>query len=278
MADEQIDKEGVKDAGGTPPPANPQTETKPDESSAGADKSASAGGDVTPAGKTYTEEQLNAIMHERTKGFADMRKEYERYKELGSPDDLRSKLHPATQPAPQAKDTQPGLDEDDKKFQEYLLKVFPELKNLNKLDESKLGFLNSMVAKDQEASQKFTAESESAVGKYCETSGIKDEQAQVIIRDAIAAVILNTPALMQRWQSRDASVIPEAIKTLESSIGKKSATADAQALSGTKAKVEQVKQPLPNGGLPAPITKEKKLTEEQRLDAAFAMLSKGKGA
>lgn len=269
---------GVKEDAAAAPAAEPQAnqpvpEPQP-QSAPEPTGSPSTDGGVTPAGKMYTEAELNAIMHERTKGFSSVKKELESYKALGSVDELSKvakKPASSEDPAPS-----PALDPDDQKFVAYLKRVLPELSRLEalgKLEPQQLEYLNDLRQREETKRQDYVNRSEQEIYTYCDTKGIKDESARVMTRDLIAVAIMNSPALAARWRENDPSVVSEAVKILGSTLNPAAAPAkDMAALqtqAAAKAKAAVIKPPLPTGGVAAPITKDRKLTDDERVDAAW---------
>jgi len=225
-------------------------------------------GGVTAGGKTYTEEEVNKILHMRTKEMSDMKKEYERYKSLGKYEDLSAKI----KPAPKEEQAAPALSDDDKKFVDYLKQVVPGLGKLDKFSDEHLSVIEAYRAREEKANQRYVSKMEDEVAKYCDTIGVKDEGQKKGFLDLVASVISTNEELHERFIDRDPGVIGEAIKRLQENFGAKLAKKEVSEASGIKAKVEKIQQPLPTGGIPAPISKERKLSDEERLDAAWAKL------
>lgn len=264
---------GEKDEVVLPPDTtNHGSETEGKEETTSPEAAAPAkGGDETPVGKTYTQEEVTNMMHERTKDYASMKRDLETYRAFIAEQDEKAKRAPT--PAAPPPPASPELDEDDKKFVDYLKKVVPELGRLGKLDETRLGFIERLQQKEEAERNQFVESSEQEVFKFCDTISAKDDAQKAVVRDAVAAAIMNDPKLMEKWERRDASVISDAIKVLETTLGKRSEVAGKQDLSSVKAKVEKIQAPLPKGGIPAPVTKPKVLTEDERVERAWGRLN-----
>ena len=229
-------------------------------------------GDETPAGKSYTQEEVNEIMHARTKDYASMKRDLDMYRAFVSEQKERAQKAPAPI-APQAPAAS-ELDEDDKKFVDYLKKVIPGIDRLGKLDEKQLGFLSGLQQREEAEQAKFTESSEQKVNDFCDSISAKDDAQRAVIRDAVAAAILNDPKLYEMWVNRDGNVVADAVKVLETTLGRRSEVANKQDLSAIKAKVEKIQAPLPKGGVPAPISKPKTVSDDERVDKAWDALSK----
>lgn len=272
------DESGVNDktSDSTPESENQDLDTKgAEQTPSPKDEAPAKGADETGAGKTYTQEEVNRIMHERTKDYSSMKRDLETYRQFISEQESRAKQvqAPAAPQAPSA----PELDEDDKKFKAYLEKMYPgmdKLSLLGKLDDKRMGFIEALQQKDEAEKGKFVDSSEQEVFKFCEGINAKDEAAKSVVRDAVAAAILNDPKLAEKWERRDPTVIADAIKVLETTLGKRTEVTSAQNLSSVKAKVEKIQTPMPKGGIPAPISKEKSLTEDERVSKAWDALQK----
>ena len=274
------DESGVKDKTSeeTPSLENQDLEVKGKEETPSPEPEVPAkGADETGAGKSYTQEEVNRMMHERTKDYSSMKRDLETFRAFKSEQEAKAKLAP-TPAAPQAPSA-PELDEDDKRFLEYMQKMFPgidKLSLINKLDDKRMGFIEALQQKEEVEHTKFVESSEGEVFKFCDTINAKDDSAKSVVRDAVAAAILNDPKLADKWNRRDPTVIADAIKVLETTLGKRTEVSAKQDLSSVKAKVEKIQSPMPKGGIPAPISKEKTLTEDERVNRAWdALNSKG---
>ena len=241
--------------GAEPTPA-PETETP------------AKGADDTGAEKTYSQAEVNEIMHKRTKDYSAMQRDLETYRAYIS----EQKAKPA--PAPAQAPTMPELDEDDKKFVDYLKKVMPGINRTDQFSDAQKGFIERLQAKEEFERKTFTESAEGDVFKFCDTINAKDDGQKAVVRDAVAAVILNDAKLAEKWERRDPSVISDAIKVLETTLGKRSEVSANQNLSSVKARVEKIQQPFPKGGIPAPITKPKVYTEDERVAMAWESLQK----
>lgn len=274
------DPQGVKDETGAPPaPASQEPPQEPAAQPAPAPVAdPSKGGGVTPAGKTYTEAEVNRMMHDRTKDFSATKKSLEAYAALGTPEEIAAKLKGPTPPPASG----PQLDDDDKKLKEYMLKLYPELKELSKLgklDDQQLAFVDSLRQREVEAGKEYLTKAESEIDAHCAASKIEGDDKKALLRDMVAVVITSNPTLASRFQARDASVVGEALKMVSGFMGAPTAAspsplAAAQAAAAAKTKGAQIKAPIPPGGIGAPLTKDRKKTEEERLDDAFKAIQK----
>lgn len=272
------DEPGVKDESQGAAPAPESQDLAPKDGAPASQPAAEVtpkGGDVTPAGeRTYTQAEVNRIMHERTKDYAAMKSRLEAYGSLGEVEDLKKRLTPAQPP----KAEEPvQLDEDDKKFVAYMDKLYPGLKDLGKgpsVSAEEYAFIQQLQKREAEGQAAFLKASEAEVFAFCDSRNIKDDAQRVIVRDMIASVILNDPAIAAKWAHRDPSVMKDAIDAYKKLAGSPTVAED-QAAAALKKKAQFLKPPLPAGAHPAPITQQKKLSDDERVDAAFAALSGG---
>lgn len=268
---------GVKDESQGAAPAPESQDTKPEGGAPAPEGSGapSQGGSEKPAGeRTYTQAEVNRIMHERTKDYAAMKARLDAYGSLGDVEDLKKRLTPAQPP----KAEEPvQLDEDDKKFVAYMDKLYPGLKDLGKgpsVSAEEYAFIQQLQKREAEGQAAFLKASEAEVFAFCDSRNIKDDAQRVIVRDMIASVILNDPAIAAKWAHRDPSVMKDAIEAYKKLSGSP-AVADDQAAAALKKKAQFLKPPLPAGAHPAPITQQRKPSDDERVDAAFAALSGG---
>ncbi len=231
-------------------------------------------GGVTPGGKTYTEAEVQSIMHARTKDYAEMRRQLDAYRQHGSVDEIATKLKPSQAQAASQEQAGQQLDDDEKKFVAYLKKVLPELRSLDSLkglDADKINFLNQMREREIAAEQAYVGSAEQAIMSHCDSVGLKTDAQKSMMREVVAATIISTPELHNRFTAKDPTVIADAIKLVSGALGAPAAPSLSvqQAQAAAKAKAGSIKPPLPAGGVAAPVTKDRKLTEEERLEAAF---------
>ena len=266
---------GVTDSSATPAPEPQVQQPEPAAQPAPAPAAApTQDGGVTSGGKVYTEAEVNSMMHARTKDYAEMRKQLDSYRQHGTLEELAAKLKPSPASGQPAEQGQPALDADEQKFVEFLKKVLPELKSLESLkglDPEKIAFLNQLRDREVSSQQAYIQSAEQAINAHCDSLGQKTEAQKDMVREMISATILSTPELYKRFQEKDPNVVSDAIKLASATLGVPQAPAVGvqQAQAAAKAKAAQIKPPLPAGGLPAPLTKDRKLSDEERLEAAF---------
>ncbi len=270
---------GEKESEVTPTPetsdVNPNTETDhigdtlPSESDDTTPDVEPEKGDEPQQEKMYTKEEVENIMHERTKNLAKMREEYQQYKELGSVEEIRDKTVDA-KPTNQAEE----LDEEDKKFIEYLNKVRPDL-STDKKNDVNSAFIEQLKAREELANRTYLSQVEANIGEYGKGKGY-DENKVVILKDTLATIIQTDPELYSRFIQRDPSVTKGAIAKFEETM-KPFLDSKIKELSSNKAKVEVIKKPLPKEGISAPIATPKKLTENELNSQAFDAFTNGGG-
>lgn len=278
---DQLNEKGEKETPAAPPAEGTQVIQSSPENQPAPEPSGnpSTDGGVTPGGKTYTEAEMTSIMHERTKGMSDMRKQLDAYRSLGSVEEIQA-LRKMPVPNEEPKSSEPVLDDEEKKFRNYLLKLMPELtrmETLKGLDGDKVAFLEQLREREVAQREAYVSKSEQDVAAYCDSLNIKEESKQVMVRDMIATIIMNSPEVSKKWAANDPSAVKDAVEIFKSTLGLgqsvKTQLAEEQGKAAAKTKAATIKAPIPPGGVSAPITKERKLTDEERLDAAFRSLT-----
>jgi len=258
------------------PPAagEPGTTNPPVTSSTGEETpSPKPSGGETPVGKeqtkSYTEGELQNIIHERTKTYSERIDGYEKKLQ-----ELEAKVGSFSPKPSEEAPKGPELDADDKAFVEYLHKVYPQLAVLEKISPEMLQQINSYTGREQVVNEDFLSKAAQSVGKYVTEMGLKEENAVAYLKDLVSAAILNTPKLLKKWEIRDVGVIDEAFKVIETDFGKKKADAEIKKMTEVKAKTDALSNPLPGGGIPAPVGSNK-LTDVERVEQAFKSLHGG---
>lgn len=283
------EKLGVNDQNVEPPSTNdsntPQTEVEkvqPEQP---------AGSDISGSQKTYTEQELQDIIHKRTKGDSEKLRNYEaavnQYKLLGSPEEIYKKLSSITQSAPTVnKEPEVKLSPEDERAKQYLLKLIPDLKNIGDINKKIAdsdgisSFVREMVAERSMTSQAFVNSSRNELYKICDEIGIKDDSKKALVEEMVAGIIKSDANLARKFALRDMSCIAEAMSTFKSIGGfstpatNNSSNAD---LAATKQKTAALTKQMPKGGSASAIRKTEKLSDDERLEAAFKAVKGGSG-
>jgi hypothetical protein len=238
----------------TPSNDNGAEENQTNSSGQGSTSDSSSMGDVKPQPKTYTEEEINQILHERTKSYSEKIKQYE------------EKLKAASG---EPKDPMSNLSAEDKKFIEYLKKIQPYIGQPS-LKEEDLKFVELLRQREQAETNNFLSEGDKVVKGLASELKITDNRIEVL-KDAIASIILSDDSLKSRLVRRDVSVFKDAFGVFKSTfqpVISNAAKSEVSKVVKAKENVANVKQPV-KGGISAPLTKKDKMTHEEFLEAAF---------
>lgn len=224
----------------------------------------SSQGDVKPqSSKTYTEEEINRILHERTKSYSEKIKQYEEM--------LKSKKE-ETDPE---KDTEYTLSEEDKQFIEYFKKIRNHL-GLISISKEDSDFIATLKSREQAENNRFLSEGEKSIKSLASELKIPEDKIE-ILKESIASIILNNDNLKSRLSLRDVNVFKEAFEIFKetfTNLVNTSAKEKVNQVVKTKEQVANIKQPVKEG-IGAPITKREKMTDDEFLEAAFKKISGG---
>lgn len=238
-------------------------------------------GGETPKEKTYTESELQNIIHERTKGYSEKLEDLDTYRQLGTLDDL-AKLRDTNGGKVEQPVEEPLTDED-KRFMSYMEKRYPGLKGLDSklkvLDklEGQGEFIQGFQGRDQEEWKNFVGDAYSKVGEICKAAGITNEAQVKANADVIAAIIQGDKKLHGKWRRKDSSCINDAMEIIKETTVAPFSRDSLSRKADTKQKTEKLSKSLPSGGVPAASSKEKKLSDNERVDRAFEALKGGEG-
>ena len=241
---------------------------------------AGAPASVSPSGasagasepRTYRDEDVQRIVRER---LADEQKKWEPYKQFGSPNELKAQRE--------------RLDRYEKAFQgeDHKPSISPEEKELRELLD-KQGYVRKdavdTLASKLQAIEKANYESHAKSGRgeiaklASEKLGTNDPNVLRMLEAVISASIAGDKESLEAWNSGDTSVIAKHFETsLSQSFDPLFKSASAR-YSGGKAKDKaEVPPAMPRGGIQAPSSSERKMTGEERRDAAWKRLNELEG-
>lgn len=223
------------------------------------------------APKTYTEEQVSKIVSERVKAW----------NELGKPDDIKSKLayaealqkHFSAMPGADGKipgsAAQAPETEADKQVRAYIEKLYPGMGKFREFQSQVSQVIGSMA---QQRAMEITTRNETTLAGIAEKDGYSKEQ-MPLISDLVAASIRSTPEDLAKYQQTGSFEVVQKHYAQVSQSFDGLARSRASRYAQTKEKTANLAPKLPGAGLPAPISKQKKVTDEERRAAAFARLT-----
>lgn len=229
---------------------------------------ASAG---TSEGRTYRDEDVQRIVRER---LSDEQKKWEGYKQFGTPAELKAR--------------QEKLDRYEKAFQaESKPQASQEEKELRDLLD-KQGYVRKDAVEGVSARlQAIEAASQAAHAKSgrgeiarlaTEKLGTNDPNVLKMLENVISASIAGDKESLDAWNSGDTSVIAKHFESsLSQSFDPLFKSASARYASGKARDKAEVPPTMPKGGVQAPNSTERKMTGEERREAAFKRLQELEG-
>lgn len=215
-------------------------------------------------------EKLNKIMHERTKSFAE---ELGRYRSLGSPEDIEGLV------AQTRKAAEPKLEltDEDRKVREYLETTVPELKILmehkKELEEIVLSRREATQARAQQL-QTFCGECTNEVEKLCSERGVTNPVQIAGVAHMVSRMAASDPQYIERFAKMDKTFVKDVMDSVLPVFEKAGENRALANLAATKKKLASSStRGLPVGGAPDSSAPNRKLTDEERLDKAFALIN-----
>lgn len=266
----------TEEAGATPTPTDENSSEETVDNATETDKE-------VVGQKTYTEQELNertqAILHERTKSLAE---ELNMYRSLGTPSQLYDKIRSQSQqPKETPKEESVELSNEDKEFLEYMNKKVPGWKKMQEMAsnwekmQSNLQYVESMKTSQDMRLQQFTRESVDAFDGICNKYGITNKDQKAAIEETVANLVKSSPALISKYQRGDLTYVDDAFKNVANMLGLKEKTPVTEL--DSRKKIAALPKSMPKGGISTHTSKERKMTDDERTDAAFNAL-KSSGA
>jgi len=252
-------KQGVMDSSVTPTEQTTVENNEDKTSSSSYSQPTQGSGVNTAVGKTYTEEEVNQILHARTKEYSEKLKKYESL--VGDNKQTDEALS--------------ELSQEDIAFMNYFKsKILPKIQS-ELLPKEQIEFLSGLMERERASTNMFLKEGESIIKDLSAKNGLGEDKIDMI-KDIIASVILNNPDLQSRFVMKDKTVFEEAYKRFYGMFSKtieENTKQKVKNIIDTKTNVANVKQPIKEG-IGAPITEKKPLSDSELIDRAFNMLNK----
>jgi hypothetical protein len=257
--------------GGSPAPQPGAAGTPPAASPTGA--SAGPGAAQPQNGgspRTYSDAEVQNIVRER---LASEQKKYAPYKELGDAAEIRARLdeHKRLKEAFHGSQT-PQPTPEEVELRELLTKQFPGIDKVQSLEQKLAAIEQANYAAKAEAGR-------GVISKLAaEKLGVSDAGAVNLIEGAVAASIQADKAALAAWMKGDMSVVEKHFANVMGTGLEPLLKSAASRYSAGKAKdMAEVPPSVPRGGTQAPISSERKLTSEERRDAAWKKLQELEG-
>ena len=246
---------------------------------------------AAPAGKTYSQEEVSKLVSTRVN---ELNAKWERF---GKPEDVERRLQQAEKleqwangirqqmaqagavPGQRAQaDGKESLSEEDKKVQAYLERIYPGIGNAltlqQRMSQELVGF----------RVQQFATTNREVLKGLAEAAGGYGPEHLEGLEQHIANSIRSNPQDWQAYlQTGDPAIVKrhfEAVDKWAKGLAPKPPAVDAgkaAAAAKTKVKTTQLPPRMPPAGVPAPTSGTKKLSDKERIDAAFN-LYKGQAA
>ena len=239
---------------GAPPPASPP--------------GALPGSGVEP--RTYLDADVQRIVRER---LADEQKKLAPYKEMGDPEKIRERLDRADKLEAAFKgDTPQPPSQEERELRELLTKQFPGIDKGQNIEER-------LAAIESRTNTNRTNSGRDIITKLAEEKlGVKDAKAIAMIEGAIASSIGADKESLEAWNAGDVSVVSKHFENVfTSSLEPLLKSASARYASGKMGDIAALPPSVPKGGTQAPISTERKLSGDERREAAWKRLQELEG-
>lgn len=221
--------------------------------------------------RTYKDEDVQRIVRER---LADEQKKWAPYKELGDPKEVRARLERADRyekafkgeapngPTPEEKELRDLLDKHGYVRKDQVDEVSTRLKAIesaNQAAHAKSG--RDLITKL--ASEKLST---------------SDPKVVKMLENVISASIAENEESLKAWHAGDVSVVAKHFEdVLASSLDPLFKSASARYSSGKAKDKAEVPPTMPKGGVQAPASQERKMTPDERKEAAYKFLKEREG-
>lgn len=248
-------------------PASPQT-------GAGAPPPASP--PATPGGsgaapRMYTNEEVSRTVQDR---LAQVHEKYAPYKELGDPKTVSERLArlDKLEKALSGEPLNPHSAEE-RELRDLLTKVIPGVDKVQDIDKR----LAQMEQMEQQRHVNAGKEQIASLAK--DKFGELDPESRSLVEGAVSASIAADKAAVQAYFNgeREKVVAEHFAKVFEKQFDPFLRTAAARYSGGKATDRNEVPPPTPKGGVQAPATNERKLTSDERRDAAWARMQELEG-
>lgn len=226
----------------------------------------SSSGDVnSTAEKLYTEQEVNEILHKRTKEYSEKLKQYE---------EMMSKYINNQTQKPVSENDASDLSSEDKAFIEYMKnKILKHLRD-EIMPKEYIEFINALRDRELAQTNLFMDNGEKQILEQMEKDNIPKESLD-IVKETIASIIMNSKELQNKFVMRDPTVFIQAYNKYISMFDKQiknKAKEEIKKVVQTKENTTNVKQPVKDG-IGVATTEKKKLSDDELIDAAFKRLT-----
>ena len=255
----------------------PATAEAPASTGAPEGQSAPASGEKS----SYTKDEVSQIVQERLKAW----------QKYGKPEELETRLSRAEQLerfyaglsqqmgrpgqtpgqfAPQQPET-----EEDKKVRAYMERIYP---GLGKWQEQQQAVQTQLQELHQRQWAAVTAQSQASLKDFASKAGYKDDQFATLEQHVANSIRGNPQDLQEYTRTGNLDIVKKHFDAIDKWVkGFAAAPAASQTAQYAKDKQKTVNLPprIPAGGVPAPTASKKKLSDDERISAAFEAFRKG---
>ncbi len=250
--------------------ASPSVQTGTAEPTAATPSGASAGTSGAQP-RTYRDEDVQKIVRER---LADEQKKWEPYKQFGTPAELKARQEKLDRYEAAFKgDQAPKVSQEEKELRELLDKQGYVRKDAV---DGVAARLQAIESANQQAHAKAGRSEISRLAT--EKLGTNDPNVLRMLENVISASIAGDKEALDAWNSGDTSVIAKHFESsLSQSFDPLFKSASARYASGKAKDKAEVPPTMPKGGVQAPLSTERKMTSDERKEAAFKRLQELEG-
>lgn len=229
---------------------------------------ASSGASVQPQPRTYTTEEMSKAVQSR---LAEERGSWE--KKYGSPEALSARLEKAERYEKALRGDEPkGPTPEERELRELLTKQFPGIDKVQNLEAKLQAMENANQAAHAQAGRGLISK------MATEKLGTSDPKVMKMLENVISASIAEDPESLKAWNSGDVSVIAKHFDdVLNSSFDPLFKSASARYASGKAKDKAEVPPTMPKGGVQAPTSTDRKMSVEERRDAAWKRMQESEG-
>lgn len=218
--------------------------------------------------RTYRDEDVQKIVRER---LAD---EQRKWKDMGDPSEVRARLEKADRYEKALKGDEPkGPTPEEQELRDLLSK------NGFVRNEDVQGMKAQLQAMENARHSDHTKAGRGEIARLAqEKLGVSDKNVLGMLENVISAAIAGDEDSLKAWNSGDVSVISKHFESVLTSSFDPLFKSASSRYSGGKAKDKaEVPPMMPKGGVQAPTSGERKLTGEERRDAAWARMQQSEG-
>ena len=234
---------------------------------------------TAPDKSSYTKEEVSQIVQERLKAW----------QKFGKPEEIETRLTRAEQlerfhaqlSQQMGRSGIPGREaatpetEEDKKVRAYMERLYP---GLTKYQEQQQAFAQQFQELSQRQWQIVTERSQSALKDMASKAGYKEDQFATLDQHVANSIRGNPQDLQEYMRTGNVDIVRKHFDAIDKWVrGFSAAPVATQAAqyAADKKKTAALPPRIPAGGVPAPTAQKKKLSNEERVSAAFEAFKKG---